>query len=376
MNYVRVKAIARKEFIQVVRDIRSLILAFIIPVVLLLLFSYALTLDVDHVRVAVWDQDGSQASRDFLLDFRQSRYFDITGYYDRYDRLERLIDEGTVLMAMVVPKDFSKKLGSGRTAPVQVIVDGSDSNTAQIAVSYVESLIQRYNAAFVTAALRKAGATNTRPLDMRLRVWFNQDLRSRNFVIPGLIAVIMMIISALLTSVTFSREWERGTMEQLIATPVTSGELILGKFVPYFLIGIIDLAVSVVLGEYVFHVPFRGSLALLFALSGVFLTGAMMMGILISVTTRNQLVASQFAIMVSFLPAFLLSGYMYSIAAMPKPIQVITYIVPARYFIRILRGIYLKGVGMHALAAEVIFLSIFACFVVVVANKRFTKKVA
>jgi ABC-2 type transport system permease protein len=376
MNLIRVKAITKKEFIQVIRDVQSLILAFIIPVFLLLVFSYTLTLDVDKVPMAVWNQDNSQVTRDFLLNFSQSKYFKIRGYVDNYRDLQKMIDRDQILMAMVVPKDFSKKLMSNHPAAVQLLVDGSDSNTAMIATAYVQSVVQKYNAKYIVTALKKAGIDSSPPLDMRLRVWFNQDLKSRNYIIPGLIAVIMMIISALLTSVTISREWERGTMEQLIATPVTAGELILGKFIPYFVIGFIDLLIAVVLGEYVFHVPFRGSLALLFGLSSLFLSGAMMFGILISTVSRNQLVASQIAITASFLPAFLLSGYMYSIAAMPKPVQLITYFVPARYFITILRGIYLKGVGMSFLIGEVLFLAGFAVVVTALANRRFSKKVA
>jgi len=376
MNLIRVKAVTKKEFIQVIRDVRSLILAFVIPVFLLVVFSYTLTLDVDRVPMAVWNQDPSQVTRDFLLNFTQSKYFRIRAYVDNYRTLQDMIDRDQVLMAMVIPKDFSKRIESGHPAPLQLLVDGSDSNTATIATAYVQSVVQRYNAQFIVTALKKAGQDSDQPLDMRLRVWFNQDLKSRNFIIPGLVAVIMMIISALLTSVTISREWERGTMEQLVATPVTPGELILGKFIPYFVIGFIDLLIAVLLGEYVFHVPFRGSVFLLFALSSLFLTGAMMFGILISTMAKNQLVASQIAIMASFLPAFLLSGYMYAIAAMPKPIQAITYLVPARYFIAIMRGIYLKGVGLHALIGEVAFLAGFAVLVTGIANKRLRKKVA
>lgn len=376
MNLIRVKAITKKEFMQVVRDVRSLILAFVIPVFLLVVFSYTLTLDVDRVPMAVWNQDNSQATRDFLLNFTQSKYFKIKRYVDNYRLLQDMIDRDEILMAMVIPKDFSKKIESGQTAPIQLLVDGSDSNTATIATAYVQSVVQKYNTRFIVTALKKAGLDSSPPLDMRLRVWFNQDLKSRNFIIPGLIAVIMMIISALLTSVTIAREWERGTMEQLVATPVTAGELILGKFIPYFVIGFIDLLIAVFLGEFVFHVPFRGSVVLLFLLNSLFLTGAMMFGILISTAAKNQLVASQIAIMASFLPAFLLSGYVYSIAAMPKPIQMITCIVPARYFIAIMRGIYLKGVGLRVLIEEVAFLAGFAVLVTAIANKRFKKKVA
>ena len=226
---------------------------------------------------------------------------------------------------------------------------------------------------------RSSSATGAKlrlPLEARPRVWFNPELQSKNYIIPGLIAVIMMVIAALLTSLTIAREWERGTMEQLIATPVQGGELILGKLVPYFAIGMLDVLLAVLMGEFVFHVPLRGSVALVFGMASIFLIGTLAMGMLISIVLKNQLLASQVAMVTTFLPAFLLSGFMFAIANMPKPIQIATHIIPARYFIALLRGIYLKGVGLEILGGQAALLTVYAIVMVALANAKFRKKLS
>ncbi len=372
----RVKAIASKEFIQIWRDPRSLGLGIAIPVILIVLFGYALSLDIDHVPTAVWDRDKSKASVDFLLNFKNSKYFSIYAYYDSYRGIERDINFGRAMIGMVIPKNFSHYLKSGRKAPVQVIMDGSDSNTAQVALGYVNSVVYTYNVKTITNALREAGAPSVNMLDLRTRVWFNQDFESKNFIVPGLIAIIMMIIAALLTSLTVAREWERGTMEQLIATPVRPAELIIGKFIPYFVIGLLDLIVAVLMGKFVFDVPLRGNLLLLFILSSVFLTGALALGIYISTVAKNQLMASQMALLISFLPTFLLSGFTYEIFNMPTVVQAFTYFIPARYFITILRGIYLKGIGISDLWFETLCLVLFTYLATGAAIMKFKKKIA
>ena len=376
MNLRRTKAIYKKEFIQIWRDPRSLALAFAIPMLLLVLFGYALSLDIDHIPMAVWNQDGSVTAREFLLNFKNSKYFRIVGYYDNYPVMENMLDKGDAMIAMVIHKDFSKYIQSNGLAPLQVIIDGSDSNTAQIALGYVNGVVYNYNYNFVRNALAAASIENSDPVDLRSRIWFNQALDSKLFIVPGLIAIIMTIIAALLTSLTIAREWERGTMEQLISTPVRNIELIIGKFAPYFVIGFVDLAISVVMGILLFGVPLRGSVALLFVCSGIFLTGALMLGIYISVVCKTQLLASQMAILTSFLPTFMLSGFTYEIFNMPQWVQFVTYFVPARYFIVILRGIYLKGVGLEALWPNIIALVLFSVIAVRIAIVKFKKKVA
>jgi len=372
----RVWAISQKEFIQIIRDSRSLAMAIAIPVLLLILFGTALTLDVDNVRLVIWDQDKSKESRDLILNFANSRYFKIVGYCDNYAQLQERIDKSEAMMAMTIPVDYSKLILANRSAPVQLFVDGSDSSTATIAVSYAAAITSTYNARLTTQTLSRFGINPPAGLDMESRVWFNADLKSRNFIIPGLIAVIMSIIAALLTSLTITREWERGTMEQLISTPVKSSELILGKFLPYFAIGFLDLLIAIAMAQFIYHIPLRGSLTLLILLSAIFLTGAMSLGIFISTAAKNQLMASQMAILTTFLPAFLLSGFAYAIYNMPKAIQLITYVVPARYFITILKGIYLKGIGIRELWLDVLFLIIFSLVMVLLAKRKFKKKVA
>jgi ABC-2 type transport system permease protein len=371
----RIKALTKKEFIQVVRDPRSLSMAILIPVLLLVLFGYALTLDVDNVHLAVWDQDKSQISYDFIRGFGSSRYFKIVGYYDNYGELSSLIDKNTALMAIVIPEEFSKLMRAGRAAPVQLLIDGSDSSTATIALGYANSIVSGYNTEFVTEAFSRANIEMPTPVDLRPRVWFNEQLESKNYIVPGLIAVIIMVIAALLTSLTIAREWERGTMEQLISTPITTLELIIGKFLPYFAIGLVDLTIAVGMGQFMFHVPFRGNLILLFVMSALFLCGALMLGMFISSVAKNQLMASQMAMLATFLPGFLLSGFAYPINNMPAVIRAVTYAVPARYFIRILRGIYLKGTGVEVFWPDALFLLMFTFIMVALAWAKFRRKV-
>ncbi|MDD4908397.1 MAG: ABC transporter permease [Candidatus Omnitrophica bacterium] len=376
MNFARVRAIAKKEFIQVARDFRSLGMAFFIPMFMLTLFGFALTLDVDKVPMTIWDQDKSQVSLDFILNFKSSRYFKIIGYADNYRDMERLLDNNEALMAMVIPKDFSRSIRSNQPAPVQLLVDGSDSNTATLAIGYVSSVVVKYNVNFIIDEFSRINIQNPSSIELRPRVWFNPNLKSRNFIIPGLISMIMMIIGAILTSLTMAREWERGTMEQLISTPVKPWELILGKFVPYFVIGFIDLLIIVAMGQFVFNVPLRGSPALLFGLSALFLIGTLSLGMFISITTKNQMVASQLAFIATLLPSILLSGFVYPIYNMPKVIQLVTYFVPARYFISILKGIYLKGEGIEVMWQQVMFLVLFAAVMMTLARRNFRKRVA
>lgn len=375
MNPRRVTAVARKEFLHVLRDFRSLLMAIATPILLLLLFGYALTLDVDHVPLAVWDQSETARSRELIQEFAGSRYFSLRMHVRNYGELERAIDMREVMMGLVVPRDFAQNVDAGRDAPVQLLVDGSDSNTATIAIGYAELIAQIHALSLMNEQLQRRGIRElTIPLDVRPRVWFNEELESRNYIIPGLIAVIMMVIAAMLTSLTVAREWERGTMEQLISTPVKPGELILGKLIPYFAVGFFDVLLAVLMGEFVFHVPLRGNIALLFGCSAIFLTGALAMGILVSIVTKSQLLSSQVAVVATFLPAFLLSGFIFTIANMPRVIQIVTFFVPARYFVAILKGIYLKGVGLEILAGQVVLLVVYATVMVLLAKIKLKKK--
>lgn len=373
----RIRAVARKEFLHVLRDPRSLVMGLAIPMLLLFMFGYALTLDVDRVPLIVRDLSGTPESRDFVARFTASRYFTLAGSSDSYQRVEEAIDRREALMGLTVPPGFARDLAANRPVAVQLLVDGSDANTATIALGYAEGIFSAYAREVRLEQLQRlSGRTLRFPLEVEPRVWFNADMLSRNAIVPGLIAVIMMVIAALLTSLTVAREWETGTMEQLIATPVTGGELILGKLIPYFCIGVFDLVVALLVGRFVFAVPLRGSLVELFLLALLFLVGALGLGILISIVGRSQFVASQFAMVATLLPAFLLSGFVFAIESMPGPLQVLTNVIPARYFIVILRAIYLKGVGVTVLWREALFLAFFGILFLALAVRRFRKKIA
>jgi len=377
MNLRRLKAVAKKEFIHVLRDPRSLMMGIGMPIMLLFLFGYALTLDVDRVPLAVWDQSQTVESREFISGFSGSRYFDLRIATDNYRRIEDAVDRREALIALVIPPDFARKLSRGEVSVVQAIVDGSDPNTATIALGYADATALGYSRQIAMKQLQRAGMNLKMPaLDLAPRVWFNSDMTSRNFIFPGLIAVVMMIMAAILTSLSMAREWETGTMEQLIATPVTALELIIGKLAPYFCIGVLDLVLCICVGQFVFNVPLRGSLWLLTPLAMLFLFGALSFGMLLSIITKSQLLASQWAIVTTVLPAFLLSGFIFPIENMPLPIQAVTHIITARYFVFILRGIYLKDVGLALLWPEVLFLAGFGVIVMVVAVRKFKKKIA
>ena len=376
MNLRRTRAMARKELRHISRDVRSLIIALALPVLMLLLFGYALSLDVDQIPTLILDSDGSPESRALIARFEGSRYFEILGFVDDYQAIESSIDRDECLVAVAIPKDFSRNLLTGKEVQVQLIIDGSDSNTASIARGYAEAIVAAHASALqVAASNQEGGPQSLLPVEAQLRVWYNSDLESKNYIVPGLLAVILMIISAMLTSLTIAREWEMGTMEQLLSTPLRPAELVLGKMSAYFAVGAIDTIVVLVVGVLIFEVPLRGSLFFLAVSCFVFLFGALCWGILLSAIAGSQLLAYQLGMMTSFLPAFLLSGFIYSIENMPVPIQMFTFLVPARYFITLLKGIFLKGVGLEVLGIEVAFLTVFAALVFLTATRRVKRTV-
>ena len=369
MNIGRLMAMARKEAIQLRRDTRSLIMAFLLPVVLLIIFGYAISWDVKNIKTAVLDQDHSQQSRELLDAFRASGYFTYTRQLSATSEIAPLLDGVSVQLVLVIPPDFSAHLNAGRSAELQAIVDGSDANTATIILAYARAIVQTYS-----LKVQLQGKRLTLPVRAETRVWFNEELVSRNMIVPGLVAMIMMIVAAMLTSPTIAREWERGTMEQLAATPVSRAEVILGKMLPYIAVGLIDMVAISLLGMFLFDVPFRGDPLLFLVLSTFFLIGALGLGIVISVLGRTQLLATQVAMLATFLPAVLLSGFMYAITVMPKPLQLITYLVPARYFLVVTRGIFLKGVGFEVLYIQGLLMVVFAALGLFFAVRVFHKE--
>ena len=377
MSYRRLRAVFVKELHHIVRDVRSLGMALAVPVMMLVLFGYALSLDVDRIPTLVCDQDGTARSRDLIRQFEGSRYFTITGFTAGTDAIDRAIDRSEILIGVVIPRNYSRDAGLGREAAVQILLDGSDSNTASIALGYAETVVRNYSLALRSDMQNlRGGGAMVPPVDARLRVWYNSSLESKNYVVPGLIAVILMIIAALLTSLTIAREWEMGTMEQILSTPLRPVEMVLGKMLAYFVVGLADAAIAVLVGLFIFQVPLRGSVLLLAASTCIFLFGALFWGIFVSAAARTQLQAYQMGVLSSFLPAFLLSGFVYSIENMPRVIQVITRVVPARYFVTILKGIFLKGAGVRILWEELGFLTLYGLIVFLLATRKLNRKLA
>ena len=375
MNLRRLAAVARKESIHVIRDWRSLTLALAIPLIMILLYGYALTLDLRQVPTVVWDQSRTVQSRELLSLFQGSPYFSLVGYHDSYGDLQRDIDRGRAMVAIIIPGDFADKVQSGKHVKIQVIVDGSDANTSRLATGYATTIGMVYARTVGSERMEIKGKGKLNPpVELVQRSWYNPDLRSQNVLIPGIIALVMIVVAAMLTSVTIAREWETGTMEQLISTPLRGPELIGGKVIPYFIIGMADVALAVAMGKWIFDVPVVGNAGLLFAMAALFLTGALFFGLTLSIVMKSQTLANQAAIMAGFLPTLLLSGFVFAIENMPVPLQIITYIVPARYFIAILRGIYLKGIGLEILWIDALFLIVYSLVMITIANRKFRFK--
>jgi ABC-2 type transport system permease protein len=375
MNLQRLTAVARKESLHLLRDWRSLTMALAIPLILILLYGYALTLDLRLVPTVVWDQSRTSTSRELLSLFQQSPYFAIRGYHDNYQDLQQALDRGKAMIAIVIPADFAAKVQAAKPVKIQIIGDGSDANTSRLSMNYAAAIGSIFARTVTSEQMQFKGKGELKPpIEMVQRSWYNADLRSQNVLIPGIIALVMIVVAAMLTSTTIAKEWETGTMEQLISTPLRAPELIFGKVVPYFIIGMTDVAMAVFIGKWIFDVPIVGNAGLLFAMSALFLTGALFFGLTLSIVLKSQVLANQIAIVAGFLPTLLLSGFVFAIENMPLPLQILTYIVPARYFIAILRGIYLKGIGLEILWADALFLGIYSLFMIVQANRKFKFK--
>lgn len=374
MNITRLGAMARKELVQVLRDPRSLAIALLMPFVQMLLLGYGVSLDIKHVPLCTWDREGSQRSEALLKGFAATQYFQIVKIIGDYPTLTHAIDNGDCRIAIVIPPDFSLRLNDSGKSSVQAIVDATDDNSASVAAGYAQAVVATYSAQVQLDASSTQGRPAViTPLVVQSRVWFNEDLDSKDFIIPGLVAMILALVGAQLTSLTVSREWERGTMELLISTPVTPMEVMLGKLLPYFGIGLLDAGLCIALALFWFQVPFRGTFFTLFATTALFLVVVLGIGYLISVSIRSQLGASQIALLLTMLPTTLLSGYTFPIDQMPKPIQAVTYLVHARYYVTILKGVFLKGLGMAQLATPILALTLYAAVVAFFAARAFHK---
>ncbi len=371
MQLMRLLAVARKEAIQLGRDTRSMVLAFVLPIFLLLFFGYAISWDIRDISLAVLDEDGGRRSRELIETLEGSTFFSVHEHLEHRGQIDARLATGGVSGVLVIPSNFTRKLSAGEPAPVQLLLDGSDANTATIALNYADAIVARYSQQVLLRGQRV-----TFPVNTEARVWYNPTLASRNMIVPGLIAVIMSIIAAMLTSLTIAREWERGTMEQLAATPVSRVEVVFGKLLPYIVIGVIDVAVTLLAGLIIFGVPFRGSVLLLAIMTLLFLAGALGLGIFISAVLKSQVLATQVAMVATYLPALLLSGFLFDIGAMPWLLRAVTYIVPARYYVAVTRGVLLKGVGFDVLWVQGVFMLGFAALGLSLATLAFRKRIA
>lgn len=370
----RLGAIIIKEFVQLARDPRTLAMVLLMPVMQLLLFGYAITTEVEHLPTIVLDQSRSQESRRVLERFVNSRFFDIRGQAADLGAIERAIDGGRMRVGIVIPPDFAEALQAGRSAQVQVIVDASDPLVARSAIATAEAIGQVGSLEIVMRQLARAGSpVRGLPLEVRTRAWYNPDLRSVNFMVPGLLAVILSMLTLMLTAIAIVRERELGTLEQLVATPIRKSELMLGKILPYVVLGYLDITLALLIGALWFKVPIRGSLLLLYALTLIFYIATLGQGILISTVSRTQRQAMQAAFFV-FLPTILLSGFMFPREGMPALIQWIGYAIPLTYFLVIVRGIILKGVGLPELMSQIVPLAVLGALFFTVSVVRFQKR--
>lgn len=356
------------------RDPRSLAVAVILPIIMLLLYGYGINTDVKHIRTAVLDMDNTRQSREMLDAFSQSKYFDFNTGMDSYSQLARLLDSSKVTLAIIVPKGFASDLSRG-SAELQIVTDGSDAGSASLAMGYASQITGSYSQDLAIRELQRRGSVtkSLAGLDVKTRYWYNPELNSTNFIVPGLIAVILMLLSALLTSMTIVRERERGTIEQLVVSPIKPIELIVGKLIPYSLIAFLDIVLVILGGRFIFKVPLAGSLPLLLISSCLFLVAALGLGLLISCISKSQLTAMSIAVIATMLPTILLSGFVFPISGMPRIIRIMTYLIPARYYLIIVRGIFLKGVGIAYLWPHMLLLFIIGLLLITASTRKFRK---
>jgi ABC-2 type transport system permease protein len=375
MNRRRLMAIARKELLQIIRDWRSLAIVVAMPLMLMLAYGYGVSFDAKHLPLCVFDREGSQKSQDLLKHFQASIYFNVIGTVDSYPALVQAIDAGRCQLGIVIPQDFSQQLNGGGPVGVQALVDAADNNTANLGINYSEAVIQSYSQQLQIEWLRRHGRSQIQqPLTVDARTWFNEELESMANIVPGVVAVVMAVIGTFLTALTISREWERGTMEQLISTPVTALELMLGKLTPYFVIGMTDTYSCAAMGVWWFGVPFRGQWSVFFIATTLFLTAVLSTGYYISVLAKSQLAASRISMILTSLPVYILSGFIYPIDQMPPVIRLVTHLFPARFFMSVIRDVFLKGTTLTLMLDDLLALAIFALLLAFLATRAFKKR--
>jgi ABC-2 type transport system permease protein len=375
MSGRRILAMTRKEVIQVWRDPFSLLIIIAMPLLQLIIYGYGVNLDIKHIPLCVYDRDATQDSQDLLKRFQATDYFTIVHVSDSYRDVVHNIDHGACTLALVVPPQFAENLHSNGQASVQALLDASDSNTASVGMGYALSIVQAYSSQVQINWQQRHGLATLAPgVTFQPRTWFNENLESMANIVPGVVAMVMAVVGAFLTSLTIAREWERGTMEQLISTPIGKLEIQIGKLVPYFIIGMIDTALCAGVAVWWFGVPFRGSWTVLFVCSALFLVVVLSLGYFFSVTGKTQLGASQMGLLATLLPTFLLSGFIFPIDQMPVPVQWVTRFLPARYYVSILRNVFLKGTAVRLMGGEILALTIFAAVLITLATRAFHKR--
>lgn len=359
----RILPIIRKELIHIARDPRSLMIIFIMPTVMILLFGYAITFDIRDIKIAILDQDKSQASRQVAELFYNSKYFKIAAELTGREKIDDYMMHRTIVAAIIIPQGFGRDLVTKPVSPLQVLIDGSNANTATVVINYINAALSVYN--------MDINPNAQIPVQVQPRIWYNPDLNSTHFIVPGLLAVMMMMICAMLTSITITREKETGTMEQILVSPIRSYEIIIGKVLPYIIVAFVVAAAVLAFAKLVFNVPIRGNLLLLAVLSLVFIYASLSLGVLISSKARTQQVALMVSLVGTLLPSILLSGFIFPLFALPKWLQWFAYIVPAKYYLVIVRGILLKGIGFEYLYMQVLYLFIFGTLLLMISMKNF-----
>jgi ABC-2 type transport system permease protein len=374
MNLNRIKAIAKKEFKHLLRDYRMLAILVLFPVFLLGIFGYAINFDVHHIKLAVYDQEYSDVTRNLVKGLINSEYFDLTGYLNSDKQLKITLDNKLAQCIVVIPSDFSRKFYSRQDVKVQFLIDGVDGNTANIIQNYVTAALQTFGQNLTAEVLMKNGQKNYVPIDLETRFWYNPDLQTTRFLIPGLIAMILLITAAISVSLSLVREKERGTIEQINVSPISSFELIAGKILPYLLLSLFNAAMILIVGYFLFSIEIKGSIILLFLTTLLFLSASTGIGILVSVIADSQQVAFSIATFATLLPSVILSGFIFPIESMPLAVQILTNITPAKFFIEILRAIVIRGVGVASFWDQALYLLLFTFVIIFLSNIIYKRK--
>jgi ABC-2 type transport system permease protein len=370
----RIRPIVIKEFRQIWRDPRSLIVLLMFPGLLVLFIGYALNFDVKHIPFAVFDQDKTAQSRELIRGFSNTEYFDFKYSVESYREIDVLLDEGKANLAIVIPTSFSKNLISNRDVTVQILVDGANSNTATTAISYVNAIIQTYSSKLANRVLARSGRELYIPIDFRPKVWYNPELRTAKFLVPGLIGFLLMLSGVISTSLSVVREKERRTLEQMMVSPLRTIEVTLGKTFAYLVLALFASVLVLVVGFIFFDISIRGSIFWLYTGILIFLLGALGQGLLISTIAQTQQVAFMISVFSSLLPALLLSGFVFPIRSMPIVLQVISNLMPAKFFLVVLRSVILKGAGLSAFWDQLLFMAIFAAAMITISSRRLIRK--